>query len=370
MADVVEINDIDSLRSYHLAWNALLADTPRASFFQTLEWLACYWRHNGEGQRLRVLIVRSAGRPIGIVPLVEKTERGHLGPVRVLTYPLDNWGAWYGPIGPSQTASLALAMKHLTEGPRTWDVFEPRWTAHQSTDHGRTEHAMRIAGLPATVRAEGATSVIDLEPFADWDGYLASRKRKTRHEVRRQRRQLERDHTVGFVRHRPEPMRCGDGDPRWDLYEQCLAIAEKSWQAVSASGNTLCHGAVADLLADAHGAAARIGMLDMSVLTLDGRPAAYYYAYRTEREVTGLRTGFDPTLPGGAGSVLLGRLIEDSLQRGDSRIDLGVGPEAYKRRLRTTVEVSSRLTHIAPHAWRPRAVEAARWAMRRLRPAS
>lgn len=367
MTDVVEINDIESLRSYHLAWTALHADTPRASYFQTFEWLENYWRHNAEGQTLRVLIVRCEGRPIGIVPLIERVEPSRLGPIRVLTYPLDDWSAWFGPIGVNQTATLAIAMKHLAAGPRTWDVFVPRWTAHDTTDRGRTEHAMRLAGIPANVEDHAVTSILEMDRFDDWEAYLASRAAKTRQEVRRQRRKLEREHTVEFIRHRPDSLRCGDGDPRWDLYEQCLDIAKRSWQADQTDGNTLCHGSVADLLADAHESAARLGMLDMSLLLIDGKPAAYYYAYHCNGEVLGLRTGFDPDLPGGAGSVLLARLIEDSFARGDRRLDLGVGPETYKRRLRTTVETSSRLTHISTGSWRPRALQAARWCARRLR---
>lgn len=366
MTDVVEINDIESLRSYHLAWTALHAETPRASFFQTFEWLENYWRHHREGQTLRVLIVRASGRPIGIVPLVERVEPSRLGPIRVLTYPLDDWSAWFGPIGLNQTATLALAMKHLANGPRTWDVFVPRWTAHDTTDRGRTEHAMRLAGMPAKVEDHAITSVLQIDRFANWEAYLSSRTAKVRHEIGRQRRQLERDFEVGFTRHRPQPLRCGDGEPGWELYEQCLAIAVKSWQATSRTGNTLCHGSVAELLSDSHESAARLGMVDMNVLTLDGQPAAYYYGYHCRGEILGLRTGFDPNLPGGAGSVLLSKLIEDSFDRGDRRLDMGVGSEAYKRRLRTTVETSSRLSHIATGAWRPRALQAAKWCARRL----
>lgn len=367
MANVVEINDFESLRSYHLAWTALHAETPRASFFQTFEWLESYWKHCGEGKRLRVLIVLSGGRPVGILPLVEMDQPTKLGAVRVLTYPLDDWGPWFGPIGLNQAATLALAMKHLAESPRTWDIFVPRWTAHDTTDRGRTEQAMRLAGLPAMVEEDQSTSVIELDRFADWEAYLASRTAKTRHELRRQRRRLMREHKVEFVRHRPEALRQGDGDPRWDLYKDCLAIARRSWQAVSLTGNTLCHGDVAEQLVDAHEQAARLGMADMSLLYIDGKPAAYYYAYRCNGEVLGIRTGYDPHLADGAGTVLLGMVIEDSLARGDRRFDLGVGPETYKGRLRTTVEKSSKLTHIAPTAWRPRALRAARWWVERFR---
>lgn len=366
MNDVVEINEIDQLLSYHLAWTALHAETPRASFFQTFEWLENYWRHSGEGQRLRVLIVRANGRPIGIVPLVERTEPSRLGPVRVLTYPIDDWASYYGPIGASQTATLALATKHIANTPRTWDVFAPRWTLHETADRGRTEHAMRLAGLSPSIESYNSTSLIEFDAFPDWETYLRSRSSKTRHEIRRQRRRLQRNHTVEFLRYRPDALRHGDGDPNWDRYKACLAIAEKSWQATSHDGNTLCHGSVAALLIDAHEQAARLGMLDMSLLLLDGKPAAYYYGYHYDGEVVGLRTGYDPNAAAGAGSVLIGHLIEDSFARGDRRLDLGVGAQQYKQRLRTNVEKASQLTHVAWAAWRPQALRAARWCVKRL----
>ena len=74
MADVVEINDLEQLEDYRLAWNALLPQTPRASFFHTIDWLQTYWQSFGHPQKLRVLVVRSEGKPIGIVPLCVHTS--------------------------------------------------------------------------------------------------------------------------------------------------------------------------------------------------------------------------------------------------------------------------------------------------------
>jgi CelD/BcsL family acetyltransferase involved in cellulose biosynthesis len=74
MARVLEINRIEQLDDYRHEWGRLLAETPAASFFQSLEWLESYWRHFGAGQKLRVLIVRDGDRPVGILPLVVRAE--------------------------------------------------------------------------------------------------------------------------------------------------------------------------------------------------------------------------------------------------------------------------------------------------------
>ena len=127
MSEVIEVNRIEDLEAYRLLWNALLPRTPGASFFQSLDWLTAYWHHFGQNQKLRVLIVHSGGRPIGIVPLTVIREFKKVGPVRVLTYPLHDWGSFYGPIGPEPAATLAAAMGHIRRTARDWDLIDLRW---------------------------------------------------------------------------------------------------------------------------------------------------------------------------------------------------------------------------------------------------
>ena len=61
MAQVVEINDPAELAGYRLLWTKLYSETAGASFFHSLDWLETYWRHHGDRQRLRVLLVYAAG---------------------------------------------------------------------------------------------------------------------------------------------------------------------------------------------------------------------------------------------------------------------------------------------------------------------
>src|SRR5262245_39294013 len=106
MTEVVEINDIEQLAEYRLLWNSLFPATPHASFFLTYDWLEACWRHFGSTQKLKVLIPYAAGKPLGILPLCVRSEQYRVGTVRVLTYPMDNWGTWYGPIGPNPSATM------------------------------------------------------------------------------------------------------------------------------------------------------------------------------------------------------------------------------------------------------------------------
>jgi len=374
MADVIEIRTIEELSSYRLVWDALLAETPRATYFHTYDWLENFLRHDqstGRQQvvKLRVLLVRAAGKPVGIVPLCVMQKPHRLGSVQVLTYPVDDWAPFYSPIGRSQTATLTLAMRHLAQTPRDWDEIDLPWIAGETTDRGRTRRAMQNVGLATRQSEYGVTSIIDTS--AGWDGYLAAITKKSRHELRRnlRRAELESEPWGGlkFVRHRPDPRRAGDGAARWDLYGQCEQVAAASWQATSAAGNTLCHPDYQEFYRDSHASATRLGMSDMCLLKLGGRPVAFFYSYQHDGQVMGLRMGYDPSAPlPGIGTTLMATMIRDSCHRGDLAIDLGLGNQKFKRRLRTVAEPIARLTHTPRTAWRPQLVRASQWLRQRV----
>ena len=344
MCKVAEVNDIEELAEHRLLWNSLFAATPDASFFLTFDWLEAYWRHFGRQQKLKVLIVYAAGEPVGILPLCVRTEKYRLSKVRVLTYPLDDCGTWYGPIGPNPAATMLAAMQHIRTTPRDWDMIELRWVADEATQGGKTARALRIAGMLSEKRPYQTTSVVELPE--SWDAFVANKSRSLRSQFRRHLRHAFETKGAQYIRYRPAPQREGGGDPRWDVYAMCEAIAATSWQADATDGNTLTHDRVRNFYRDAHAAAARLGMLDMSLLKIDGRPAAFAYNYHHVGRVQGLRTGFDSAVSSsGAGSVLLLKTLEDSYARGDTHYDLGIGYHGYKRGFRTQEEVSYRFTH-------------------------
>lgn len=361
MADVVEINSLDELESYRLVWNSLLPNTPRASFFHTYDWFATYWKHFGQRRQMRVLVIRASGTPIGIVPLCVQRERYHVGNVRVLTYPLSDWGLWYGPIGSNQSAAMFMALRHVRDTPRDWDMIDLRWVSAERADRSATGRALRAAGWNPRKNSYQQNSVVQLSDY-DWDSFFASRPKKWRHEIRRQIHALKRDHKVTFHRHRPDGLAFGNGDPRWDLFEDCLDVSRNSWQSQSKSGNTLCHQHVEPFLRDCHAMAAKLGMLDVALLKVDGQSAAFQYNYCYDGKISGLRMGYDQRFSSqGVGNVALNYTLEDSFRRGDSQFDLGVGDFPFKRRLRTHVETSSRFTCYPRLAWRAQGVRLTRW---------
>jgi CelD/BcsL family acetyltransferase involved in cellulose biosynthesis len=359
MVEVIEINDIDELSQYRLLWNALFAATPGATFFLTFDWLESCWRHFGGDQKLRVLIAFAAGEPLGILPLCVRKEKHRLSTVRVLTYPLDNWSTWYGPIGSNPSATMMAAMQHIRRTPRDWDMIELRWVADDATQGGKAARALRAAGMLSEKKPYQSTSIVDLPEH--WEAFIAGKSQSLRRQFRRTLRDLVESGIAEYVRHRPAPASEGDGDPRWDLYEMCEAVAQASWQSEVRHGNTLTHERVRGFFRDAHASAARLGMADVNLLLVEGRPAAFLYGYHCRGNVSALRTGFDASISG-LGSALMLKAIEDSCRRGDRTIDFGPGEREHKRRLRTRTESTVRLTYTPLDSWRSQAVRWSRWA--------
>lgn len=360
MDRIVELNDLAALRPHRAAWTRLLEQTPGAGFFQSLEWLEVYWRHFGQQQRLRVLLVHASDELRGIVPLVVRREMTRVGPLRFLTYPLDDWGSFYGPIAPQPRQALAAALRHVAGTRRDWDVLELRWAPEAARDDAHSAETLRAQGFQAHRSQRAETAIIDLPER--WDDYLATRTAKWRNNLRRWERRLHQRGAVEYVRYRPRGAAQGDGDPRWDLYNACVDVAQRSWQGSSTTGTTLSHAQVRDFLRDAHGAAAATGAADINLLLLDGRPVAFAYNYQFRGNLFGLRIGYDAqAAPDGAGNVLYAYLIRDSIQRGDRTYDLGPGSLECKRALQTRVEPIYRYSHYRRGAWRAQLIRLKRW---------
>jgi CelD/BcsL family acetyltransferase involved in cellulose biosynthesis len=359
---VIEVNDIDDLAGYRLAWDALLAQSPHSNYFQTLDWLTTYWRHNHADARLRVLAVQVHGKTIGFLPLVERKEASRVGTVCSLTYPLHDWGSFYGPIGPNVTATLLAGLGHIRRTPRSWDLLDLRWIDEDLADRGRTHRALAANGFPSTESVYRQTAEIDLASMGSWDHYWASRSTKWRTNVRRNEKRLAELGSIEHVRYRPTGAACDDGDPRWDLYDHCERIAARSWQGESTTGTTLSHASIREQLRDQHQTAAKAGGVDLNLLYVDRQPVAFNYCYHYSGQVYGLRMGFDRSSPAeGAGSVLLYRMIQDSFARGDRRFDLGADYLACKRNWLTRTATIGRQIHYPPSISRVQLIRAKRW---------
>lgn len=356
MLRVEELSYLHALPSLAATWNELLAHTPRADFFRSFTWLETYWRHYGATQRLRLLIVRddAAANPqavVGIVPLTVISEKSKLGSLRILTYPAAYWGSHYGPIGAAQKEILAAALAHLARTRRDWDLVDLRFAPDAALDPAATAATMTRFGFGPTSTIVDHTSLIDLP--ASLEEYFAGRAKKWQANYGRMFRNLSKLGDLRCVRYRPQGAEAGDGEPRWDLYDTCEALARRSWQGSSTDGTTLTHEPIRPFLRDLHAAACKAGAADVTLLYLDGAPLAFLYGYHYRGRMFCLRTGFDARLAAASvGYVVYMQLIEDAIRRGDHVIDLGPGSLDAKRPLYMRVEPILRHPYANPFSLR------------------
>lgn len=367
MTEVVEITEIAELAAYASVWKTLFSCMPRATFFQSYQWLCAYWKHFGEDQRLRVLIVYACGEPIGILPLVVRREQTRLGTFRVLTYPLADWGSYYGPIGKNGAATLAIGLRYISQTNRDWDLLDLRWIEMEEVDRGRTENAFHLAGMSTLVTPWKEITTIDLPN--NWDTYLETRKPKFRQNVRRL---IRRGDSLGieFIRYRPEAQPSGPLDESWSIFETCKDLATRSWQGSSETGTTLSHKSVQGYFRDTHEAATRLGMLDIGYLLLQGRMVAFGYKYHHQGEIQAMRVGHDPDFQQlGLGTLQYAHGIKDSISLGERRVDIGPHHLETKANWRTSLSMSYRICHHSQWMLRAQALRLHRWLKFRRNPA-
>ena len=174
-----------------------------------------------------------------------------------------------------------------------------------------------------------------------WNQYLAGKSHKARHEMRRVLRRVFDGGDVEYIRHRPNPAREGDGDPRWDLFAMCQQVALASWQATSTTGNTLTHERVRHFLArcPCHRRSQRHGRRQSAA----GRRAAGGVCLQlslsrpADRAASWLRCVAEQSVRAGRGSARRSCCVRSrTASRGATcRSILGPGETLFKRRLRT-----------------------------------
>jgi CelD/BcsL family acetyltransferase involved in cellulose biosynthesis len=209
------------------------------------------------------------------------------------------------------------------------------------------------------------TSLVELPE--KWSDYWRGRDSKFRKNVDRLERRMAEQGEFEFIRFRPAAAGEGQFDPRWDLYDACVTLAQRSWQGEMGDRTNLCHEEVSPFFRDAHLAAARLGAVDLNLLCCDGEPAAFMYNYHWQGVVYGLRRGFDPRFKHlRPGMILQKLMLEDGHRRGDRCYDLGTGSHDIKEDWRTSVRTSYRFTFFPALVLRAQLLRWNRWLRHRL----
>jgi CelD/BcsL family acetyltransferase involved in cellulose biosynthesis len=294
-----DLSDVDHLRDL---WRDLWWKTPEASFFQSFEAFDCLCTRSADIARPRVFVVSVSGRPVGLAPWIEKSVRGRMGRLRVLTDGGSSLGPSRGPLGANPQLTLEAVTQH-TERDHRWNRIELRHVEIGGAE--QEQETRRIDPAESQGTLEDSQALIECR--GDWVRYLRALPSHIRERYQDSERLLETKGRLECLRYRPEGSALQDHDPRWDLFGEIE-------QAERQLGNEFER---QDLLHDLHKTAASLAGVDLNLLRLDGRLIAWSYNYRCDGriEVERLRGAGEWAIA--AVRVLLGRMLCDGFRRGD-----------------------------------------------------
>ena len=312
----IEMLDDDTrLASLERDWNALLAATPDAAAFQSFAWVSTCRSAAVSDGRLFVLVFRSGGRTLAILP----TEIGAHGELRFVGQ--GRLSNYLGPVyDPADLDGVAQALGPFLAAERRVSMLDLGALRETSPFLAALRRVAMPGWSTARVVETAACPYVDLTP--GWAAVSARRAARTRASIARKARRLERFGKLDFEE-LVEPGRVEAAMPAMaDLFG-------RRWAGRHESGGFA--GRYREFHARAAVALAMAGHVRLSILRLDGEIIAFAYGLRTGTVTASYVMSHDDTLGAcSPGLLLLCRVLETACRRGDPEYDFSVGEETYK----------------------------------------
>jgi len=319
---VEEVGDRAALDAFAGEWMALDGRATEANFFSTWEWVSSWLDSFHDGRPLAVLFARRAGRLVGVLPLVPGT-RGRLCRVGLQT-PANAQTPGGGPVyeGPPAPV-LGAFVEHVRRTRGRIGLKLPLLAADSravaAVDEVATSHRCGLHRRPSR-----SSSRIVVR--GSWADHVATRSKHVQREWRRKRKRLEE---AGRAETR---LVTAPADVPAALRE-ILEIESRSWKHEEGTSFQREAG-VADFYGRLAVRCAARGWLRLSLLYLDGRPAAHCLAVVHGGELLALKTSFDSQLASlSPGLALVLAVCEQAFAEGLAAIDLLGDPVRWKSEL-------------------------------------
>lgn len=299
-------------------WRALAEQ--RGNAFITPDWFRS-WElgESGSSTPLIVAVRREDGGMAGVLPLVlDQSKRP-----RAIRFGGANFGDRFVPAAaPADEGAVAAAAMTALEDAglgRYMVLLEHIDTAPPWWGEMRSASVARRAEIE---QQQWDVAYIDLEGL-DWEGYMASRSRNFRSQIRRRDRALQKAHEVK-VRSATEATLQQDLAKLFELHD-------RRWQEHGES--SLQIGGAKEAIGRFAEQAQRLGWLRLRLLEADGLAVAGFLGWRLGETYSFYQSGFDPEWADrSVGIVMMARTIESAIEEGASEFDMLLGDESYKQR--------------------------------------
>lgn len=301
-------------------WRELLARQSHTHVFATPEWNKVWWEEFNAGKELIVLEMRRGDDPVAIVPLYRKAEGNRsilrfVGGIDLTDY--------IGPIGAEedhrQVADSLVAWLQSTD--LSWDEFD----AHNMPVpfHFAEELVERAdaSGFDFRLEQEETAALLRLPPT--WDEYLAALDGKERHELKRKRRRVERDHPDVRVRRATQ-----------ETLEADLKIFVDMHRGTEGMKGHFMRPDIATFFERVAHAFMPLGWLRLEFLEIGETAVATTFGFDLDKTLYLYNSAYEPDAARlSPGFILVSQLIEECIERSYDVFDFLRGPERYKYQL-------------------------------------
>lgn len=323
---------LDLLAAGPEAWDDLVQRSGSASPFMSWAWHRAWasCADPDEARHSQALVVYGPdGRLEALLPVVVRSVRFRRVSVSALTWAIGDLGCPdHLDVAATHEADLDAVVSALERLP--WTVLT-LGLAEAAPNAHRLGQALGRRGF--AVRRAPLWSAPYLDLPESWDAYLAGLSRNRRQTLRRKERKLHREHEVTLVDYDSGRLEEGWG--------RLLALHARRWEGAGAFGDPR----VIRLHEQFAAELARRGELWLSVLELDGEPAAAWYGFSDRDTVYFYQSGREPNFEReSVGDVLMAIMIRRAIERGYRRFDFLRGEEPYKGQWTSTARTMEQLT--------------------------
>lgn len=299
------------------AWRLLLARDPDRHIFATPEWHRLWWDEFGANKELNILTMARRGEIAAIVPLYRREQERRkflrfVGGIDLTDY--------LGPIcSPDDRYEVAGSLVDwLAATDVEWDEFDghclpvPLGFADFLVDHADRR------SFPFAIEQEEVSARLVLP--SDWDSYLELLSSKERHELKRKRRRLGRDHPDAVVRRADE-----------ETLERDLKYFIEMHRGTEGHKGHFMKPEVATFFERIGRAFMDLGWLRLDLLEVGGRPIASTFSFELDGVFYLYNSAYEPDAARlSPGVVLVAELVKSSIESGLRIFDFLRGPERYK----------------------------------------
>lgn len=319
MRELEDVTDLGALQDH---WNTLLVSTNNA-VFSTWEWITCWWKHFGDGRRLRVLVAEEGHRPIAIAPLMLSEYKvmkfGRLRKIEFVGTPQSDYNNFI--LNENEPECLRLFVNHI-EGLHDWDLFEVRDVLDDSTS------ARLLCDYSVTSPWRLEKRVSTLAPYVELPPTLEEFRRllgeAMRHNLSRRWRRLREQYHIDFKTYRDFTSVQEAMDVLFELHQKRRSNIGGVPSPFMTSDTRAFHSELATIFAGKD-------WLNLNFLMADDEAIAGTYCFDYSGKTYSYQAGFDPRFSRyGVGSLLILRNIEESIRGHLGEYDFLKGAEPYK----------------------------------------